>query len=112
MRSRLMEFREFYLSLDPDEREIYAKRVGTTTKYMPQLIAERPFKVPKPALMRALADKSDGHVSLEEVLTHFYGAPIERGPRRASDDESDAQERVSQSGPERIGKAQEDSAQA
>jgi len=68
-----MDLREYYLGLTAEEREAYAKRAGTTVAYMPQIINVRPFKTPKPRLMRALATASEGAVSLDEVLRHFYG---------------------------------------
>jgi len=68
-----MKFRDYYLGLTDEERAEYARRAGTSPLYMPQLVNERPFKVPKPDLIRGLAKASDGNVSLHEVLEHFYG---------------------------------------
>lgn len=77
-----MRFRDYYLSLSAEEREAYATRAGTTVKYLPQLTNERPFKVPKDDLLRRLAEASEGNVSLEEVLSHFFSQPRHKGPRR------------------------------
>lgn len=85
-----MNFRDYYLGLTPEQREDYATRAGTTLSYMPQLINERPYKVPKPELMRGLAEASNGALTLEDVLMHFYGEPRVTGPRRlASQDDGE-----------------------
>lgn len=65
-----MNLREYYLGLSPEQREEYAKRAGTTVGYLPQLMNWHRF--PKPRLMQALAEASEGNVTLPEVFSHFY----------------------------------------
>lgn len=72
-----MKLREYYLGLTPEQREAYAKRAGTTIGYLPQLMTWHRF--PKPNLMKALAEASEGNVSRDEVLEHFYS----QAPNRA-----------------------------
>jgi len=75
-----MKFRNYYLGLTPEEREDYAARCGTTTNYMSQLTNRTPFKIPLAELMHALANESQGALTLGDVLAHFYATP----PRRNS----------------------------
>lgn len=71
-----MELKAYYYSLTPSEREQYAERAGTTAEYIRIHLVPRnraPQKLPKKELMQGLADASQGRVSFQEVLAHFYG---------------------------------------
>lgn len=66
-----MKFSDYYKSLDEKGKEDFARRVITTTKYIEiKLLPRR--SIPRDELMRALWEQSDGNVSREEVLEHFY----------------------------------------
>ena len=66
-----MRFAEYFLGLDEAQRTAYAERAGTTTEYIrAQLV--RAKKVPRRDLFDALIQASEGRVTREELLDHFY----------------------------------------
>lgn len=68
-----MTFRDYFRSLSTDAQEEYAKRAGTTANYIRcHLVSDRPRKVPRRELMESLAAASGGHVSVADLVRHFY----------------------------------------
>lgn len=69
-----MRFADFYRSLSKDERASFAERSSTTVNYIEihLLAAPERRKTPREKLMRRLVEASNGKVSFEEVLAHFY----------------------------------------
>jgi len=51
----------------------YAINAGTTANYLKtHLICSPPRKIPRKKLLKSLAEASEGNVSFQEVLDHFY----------------------------------------
>lgn len=74
-----MDFKEWFLSLSDDDRERYARDAGTTAGYIRvHLIGRR--KIPRPDLLRRLAEASNGKFSphgkftVGDLLGFFYKA--------------------------------------
>lgn len=65
-----MSFAKFVKSLSRPELEAYAQRCGTTANYITVHLLHA-TKEPRKKLREALANESDGKVSLNEVLQHF-----------------------------------------
>lgn len=65
-----MTLSKYISGLSEAEQDAYAERCGTTGKYLRGHI-KCATRVPRPALMRALAAESHGVVSLDDVLRHF-----------------------------------------
>lgn len=66
-----MDLRQYFYQLTQPERDSFARRAGTTTRYIQcHLITHR--KIPRPALMRKLVAASGNRVTLDDLLTHFY----------------------------------------
>ena len=65
-----MKLSDYIKSLSPEEREVYARRCGTTPSYL-RIHILAATKEPRRALREALARESGGNVSLDEVLEHF-----------------------------------------
>lgn len=71
-----MKFKTYYRSLKQPEREAFAKRASTTVGYIENhLIHAR--KQPRKKLMESLAEASQGEVSYQEVVKHFFGESAE-----------------------------------
>jgi len=68
-------FRTFLESLSAGELEAYAKRCGTTPKYIRDHLI-RGYKVPRRDLMSKLALQSRGQVTRDVLLDHFYPANL------------------------------------
>lgn len=70
-----MRLQDYYRSLSGPEREAFAARANTTRAYIEihllALDAGR-RKTPRPELMRALHEASNGACSMNEVLSHFF----------------------------------------
>jgi len=78
-----MKFRDFFQDLDAEAQKRYAQRAGTTAKYIyTHYMSQPPRKIPRRELMHSLVDASDGAVSLDELLEHFY-LPPEMPPPKA-----------------------------
>lgn len=54
MATRHFDFKAFYLALDAKQRRAFARRAGTTQRYLIAHVAPRK-KIPRPALMERLA---------------------------------------------------------
>ena len=67
-----MNFKTYYRSLDRKGREDYAQKANTSVQYIDGHLIHR-RKIPQKKLMNALADASNGNVTLAEVVGHFYG---------------------------------------
>lgn len=69
-----MRFADYYRSLKGVERDKYAARAGTTRQYIEiHLLAKSARrKTPRKETMVALAGASNGAVTLEEVIAHFF----------------------------------------
>jgi hypothetical protein len=70
-----MELKIYYNSLDTAERKAYAARAKTDPEYIRIHLIPRsgcPDRMPRKELLRALAEASNGSVSFEEVLKHFF----------------------------------------
>lgn len=66
-----MKFSDYYRQLSSEEREQFAERAKTSTKYIEiHLLTVR--KVARKDMMKALAAASQGHCSEQEILQHFY----------------------------------------
>ncbi len=72
---RMVNFSDWYKELPPSEREAYARRAETTTRYIEtHLIApESRRKVPRRDLMTRLIAASNGALSFPELAAYFYG---------------------------------------
>ncbi len=68
-----MRWDKYYRGLDRDQREAFAERVGTTTKYIEIHYLAKTRRRKTPRDMEALAGASEGTCSLEDVLAYFYG---------------------------------------
>ncbi len=80
-----MDFKQYFYGLTPLERDAYARRAGTTARYIQcHLIGKA--KIPRPRLMGELAAASGKHVTLEELLLYFYKnrEPTRKVNRRTS----------------------------
>lgn len=69
-----MTLRDYYRRLDAEAREQFAARAGTTRPYVEVHLLPR-RKIPRPDLMRRLADATQGAVGLGDMLNHFYSRP-------------------------------------
>lgn len=78
-----MNYRSYFVALNADQREAYARRAGTSSAYIQiHLMATPPRKIPRPELLRALADATEGACSFQDMLAHFYpdaGEPADQG---------------------------------
>ena len=75
----MMKLRDYIRSLSADQISIYAESCSTTPDYIRvHLVYAK--KTPRPALLKALAFNSGGHVTELEVLQHFglIGADAEQ----------------------------------
>jgi len=70
-----MNFRDYYLSLEPEEREAYADRAGTTPAYIYcHLIRTPPTRVPTIKKIKRLADATSGDITFEALVEYFASA--------------------------------------
>lgn len=78
-----MDLKQYFYRLTPPERDSFARRVGTTVRYIQcHLLTQR--KIPRPALMRKLVSASGNAVTLDDLLAHFYKTrPADLGPARS-----------------------------
>ena len=70
-----MELHKYFHALTLDQRAAYARRAGTSVDYIRIhliLPSGGSRKIPKKPLMGKLASESEGQVSYQEVLEHFY----------------------------------------
>lgn len=68
----MQDFKLWYRSQTRAEKEAFAARANTTTKYIEkQLVFGK--RVPRPDLMRRLADASLGRIGYEDLVMYFYG---------------------------------------
>jgi hypothetical protein len=68
-----MTLRDYYRSLNDNQRKQYAERAGTSKKYCDShLMRTRPSRIPKRDLMQGLANASNGAVSFSDVVDYFY----------------------------------------
>lgn len=69
-----MNFKTFYQALGQEDRKRFAKIAGTSTAYIEvHLVTRR--KIPKPALMAALATACgsfNSEITQEDLLSFFY----------------------------------------
>lgn len=71
-----MDLISYFDSLSEAQQEAYAGRCDTTAKYLStHIMYSPPRKIPRRELMYALAEQSQGKVSFDEVLKHFYPKP-------------------------------------
>lgn len=69
-----MKLIDYWRSLTAPEQDAYAARAGSTRGYLKvHIMRVPPYKTSKPKLINGLADASEGAVSKQEVLSHFYG---------------------------------------
>lgn len=71
-----MDLRDYYETLERDGKAAYAERAGTHPEYLRiHLIPAHkpPDRIPRPALLKSLADASGGAVTMDDVIRHFYG---------------------------------------
>ena len=74
-----MNFKDFINSRTDEELEDYATRSGTTSQYIKCHLLNA-YKEPRKKLRAALADESNGLVSHEEILKHFYKQEVVTKP--------------------------------
>lgn len=66
-----MKFKEYYRSLSSSEREKFAKRADTSTRYIEiHLLPVR--KVARQDTIHQLAEASEGNCTVQEVFAHFH----------------------------------------
>ncbi len=65
-----MKFRQFVITMTPNELEKYVKEVGTTVGYLKSHLLYG-YKEPRKKLRKALSVHSNGKVSEAEILEHF-----------------------------------------
>ena len=66
-----MDLKQYFYRLSRPERDSFARRAGTTTRYIQcHLLTQR--KIPRPALMQKLVSASGNTVTLDDLLAHFY----------------------------------------
>lgn len=65
-----MSLSQYISGLSEAEQDDYAARVGTTGKYLRGHI-KFATRIPRPALMKALANESHGQVTTDDVFRHF-----------------------------------------
>lgn len=71
-----MRWREYFLSLSEEDQAAYAERAGTTVGYIRiHLVPVPPRKTPRGPLLQRLSAASEGYVSHEDVLAHFFPPP-------------------------------------
>lgn len=66
-----MSFDDFYKSMAPEELESYAERCGTTVLYLKHQL-RRANKAPRLNLLNSLWRESDGKLTRQDVLDHFF----------------------------------------
>jgi hypothetical protein len=73
-----MQLPDYFNSLSKEERDAYGRRAKTSAGYIRTHLVAPPSRrrVPRPALMRRLAEASNGAVTYEELLAYFYGEEI------------------------------------
>lgn len=71
-----MQYQRYLRSLTTAELEAYAARAGTSVGYIRNAIRNA-NKIPRPDLLNRLLSATEGEVSREEILEHFYPAPRE-----------------------------------
>ena len=74
-----MTFRDFYSSMSPGELEKYAGRCGTTVLYLKHQL-RRANKTPRRALLDSLWRESEGKLTRQDVLDHFFPVDDSRAP--------------------------------
>lgn len=70
-----MMFREYYLSLCPVDREVFAAKSGTTQKYIAaHFLSADPTKrkVPRPDLLNKMVSASNGKMTYKALADYFY----------------------------------------
>ena len=65
-----MDWKSWYRSLTKEEKEAYAERVGVKRTYIESKLIYRAV-IPRPGLMKRLADASLGRITHAEVLHYF-----------------------------------------
>lgn len=67
-----MDFRDYYLGLEPDKREAFSKRAGFSNTYVyTHLICVPPRKVPPLPKIIHMAKATNGKVTQAEMIKHF-----------------------------------------
>lgn len=75
-----MKYRDYFSGLHADQREAYAQRAGTSAAYVQiHLMASPPRKIPRPELLRSLAEATEGACTFQDVLAHFYPDNADQG---------------------------------
>ncbi|UYF78261.1 hypothetical protein [Acinetobacter ursingii] len=76
------DFAAYITALERGDREngttrldSYAQKCGTSTSYLRSHLRHR-YKIPRPELMQALADNSDGSFSYEDIVRWFYNLEV------------------------------------
>lgn len=65
-----MRFRDYYRSLDTEEKHAFAERAGTTHKYC-YIHLQTPRKKASLDMTQRLVRATQGAVSLQEMVKHF-----------------------------------------
>lgn len=66
-----LDFKAYYRSLPKAARQDYARRAGTTESYI-DVHLSRATKMPGPALIRKLAEASNGRLDEDELVLWFH----------------------------------------
>ena len=72
-----MKFNEFIASKSDDDLQAYAQRCGTTVFYLKNQL-KNAYKTPRNRLLNALWQESNGELSRDEVMQHFFPPPSEQ----------------------------------
>lgn len=67
-----MNLIDYWNSLDNQARSAYAARVGTSVLNISCHYIPRARKIPRQHRLALMAEASEGRVSMEEVVRHFY----------------------------------------
>lgn len=66
----MRDFKQWYRSLNAQERQAYADRAGVSRKYIEVSLVFR-RRTPKPETMRNLADATLGRLTYEDIVRFF-----------------------------------------
>jgi hypothetical protein len=80
-----MDFRKFFMGMDPEARKNYGERVGLSPHYiLCHLVGEPPRKCPPLDTIMKMIDASDGKVSEPEMIAHFKRRKPRKGEQEAA----------------------------
>lgn len=66
-----MDFKDYFLSMSPEDRAAYAERAETSVKYISIHLVTK-TRIPRPELMQKLTDAAEGAFSYRDLVEFFY----------------------------------------